>query len=146
MSNVSMVDGHIDENKMTDIKKLTEDLEYARYHCTSNKGKDAINDALDLINRQQAENDNWEKQFRILDVECSRLEKKTEEQQAEIERLKNANDSFTDIGKLYSEIKAEAIKEFAERLKERRGVNFPFTRTVFVEDIDNLVKEMVGEE
>lgn len=55
MSNVSMIDGHIDENKMTDIKKLTEDLEYARYHCTSNKGKDAINDALDLINRQQAE-------------------------------------------------------------------------------------------
>ena len=40
---------------MTDIKKIIEDLEYARYHCTSNKGKDAINDAIDLINRQQAE-------------------------------------------------------------------------------------------
>ena len=34
---------------------------------------------------------------------------------AEIERLKATVDSFTDIGKMYSEIKAEAVKEFAER-------------------------------
>lgn len=46
-----------------------------------------------------------------------------------------------DIGKA----RAEAIKEFAERLKEKRGHDFPFTRTVFVEDIDDLVKEMTEE-
>ena len=51
---------------MTDIKKIIEDLEYARYHCTSNKGKDAINDAIDLINRQQAEIEEWTKELKII--------------------------------------------------------------------------------
>lgn len=37
-------------------------------------------------------------------------------QKAEIERLNEAVDFFADIGKLYSEIKAEAYKEFAELL------------------------------
>ena len=75
-------------------------------------------------------------------------------QQETIETLRNCvkqhhiirQDDKSPLSLLVAEIKAEAIKEFAERLKERRGVNFPFTRTVFVEDIDNLVKEMVGEE
>ena len=64
---------------------------------------------------------------------------------AENERLKAVNDSFTDIGKLYSEIKAEAVKEFAERLKKCSqwlpliAMPDPF---VTVSDIDNLVKEM----
>ena len=47
-----------------------------------------MENALDLINRLQAEN----------------------------ERLKKVNDSFTDIGKMYSELKAEAIKDYKERL------------------------------
>lgn len=38
--------------------------------------------------------------------------------------------------------KAEAIREFAERLKERRGRNFPFTEAVSIFDINSLVKEM----
>ena len=165
---------------MTDIKKLTEDLEYARYHCTSNKGKDAINDAIDLINRQQAENDNLEKQFRILDVECSRLEKKTEEQQAEIERLKkqdvtaekiireqggtiltlkDENSRLFDRNCELSEkgekaviaciaARNEAIKEFAERLKDDMVPNIDdsYIESFVEEYIDNLVKEKVGEE
>lgn len=60
-------------------------------------------------------------------------------QQAEIERLQNENKQFADIGKMYSEIKSEAIKEFAERLKPKLSVY----DEVYV---DNLVKEMVGEE
>jgi hypothetical protein len=68
-------------------------------------------------------------------------------QQAEIERLEKVNDSFTDIGKLYSEVKAEAIKEFADRLK----INYskPLfavgSYNEFIREVDNLVKEMVGE-
>lgn len=72
------------------------------------------NDALSLINRQKAE----------------------------IERLKETIDSFADIGKLYSEIKAEAVKEFAKRLKPMLG----FGKYMSYEEIDNLVAEMVGEE
>lgn len=72
--------------------------------------------------------------------------------QAEIERLQKVNDSFTDIGKLYSEIKSEAIKEFAERLKniyiKDKRYDRPNAHTLIdwlFANIDNLVKEMVGE-
>ena len=92
-----------------------------------------MKDALDLINRQRAE----------------------------LKGLEKENHRFADIGKTYSEIKSEAIKEFAERLKEAPikctvpwlGVT---TRGEFEEHfdgvtlqirdaIDTLVKEMVGE-
>ena len=61
-------------------------------------------------------------------------------QKAEIERLQEVNDSFTEIGKLYSEIKAEAIKEFAERLCEDRISNDPVVIAVKTE-----LKLMEGE-
>ena len=118
------------------------------------------NNSLDLINRQKAENDNWEKQFRILDVECSRLEKKTEEQQAEVERLQKGND---ELGKAIAGayelncfleatrkiVRVEAIKEFAERLKQEINIrpthsNEQNKYVCFL--INNLIKEMVGEE
>ena len=70
-------------------------------------------------------------------------------QQAEIERLQTENNQFADIGKLYSEIKTEAIKEFAERLKENlieeSYDDVQFFKVVGESDIDNLVKEMVGD-
>ena len=42
-------------------------------------------------------------------------------QKAEIEKLEKENESFSCLGMLYSEIKAEARKEFAERLKKDIG-------------------------
>ena len=51
--------------------------------------------------------------------------------------------------KIESEIRAKVIKEFAERLKEKSFKtirNYGLTKDVVeVCDIDNLVKEMVGE-
>nr|DAV14554.1 MAG TPA: hypothetical protein [Caudoviricetes sp.] len=103
-------------------------------------------------------------------------------QKAEIERLKSANDkkfrqwdmlaekSKQHYADLYSEakdiLKAEAYKEFAERLKEqflnlqynaktnRKTVKIEelkeqmnwLLHTVAIETLDNLLKEMVGEE
>ena len=84
--------------------------------------------AIDIINRQKAE--------------IERLNKIRAELSKEIE-------NFSDIGKMYSEIKAEAIKEFADRLKEKLhlnrmviGYNGAFIEAVH---IDSLVKEMTGE-
>lgn len=100
-----------------------------------------------------------------ISVDNNRLDKLTldliDRQKAEIERLQKVNDSFTDIGKLYSEIRIEAIKEFANSLKDRI-VNFPSVYPIesatlaflngsshrqleILEIIDNLAKEMVGE-
>lgn len=60
---------------------------------------------------------------------------------AENERLTKEATQFADIGKMYSEIKSEARKEFAERLKRRMG--FCDLPNVIVRDhIDNLLKEM----
>ena len=84
-------------------------------------------------------------------------------QDKEIERLKAVNklentvhetlDVLDDLDKhLMFEmqaIKAEAYKEFAERLKEKvtpYSIAFMSKKTVYACDIDNLLKEMVGED
>lgn len=73
-------------------------------------------------------------------------------QNAEIERLGKDRYIFKD-GVLeliprtdIEEIKSEAIKEFAERLKEKATSTFyEEHKYVDTEDIDNLVKEMAGD-
>ena len=84
-------------------------------------------------------------------------------QQTEIERLKNRDMQVEVSDKLEREIKAEAVKEFTERLKEQDGYDnhvFDDCASILVPKeylkgrdekikevwttIDNLVKEMVG--
>lgn len=73
-------------------------------------------------------------------------------QKAEIERLKGSVivNNIMESQKIKREAKFEAIKEFAERLKEKSYKtirNYVLTKDVVeVCDIDNLVKEMVGKE
>lgn len=114
MSEVSLVDGHID-NGLSD-----EDIIKALECCIKNdcdncpfdsllNYSDCLKGFLDLINRQKAE----------------------------IERLKQKP-----LYDFYKE-KSEAIKEFAERLKEKATSTFyEEHKYVDTEDIDNLVKEM----
>ena len=77
--------------------------------------------SLDIIKRQKAEYNNLLEQFRSLDCECERLEKADENQKAEIERLKIENQSLRSAANSYklhyNEARAEAVKEFAEKLK-----------------------------
>ena len=77
-------------------------------------------------------------------------------QQAEIERLKalaengaSAIDTNNRLVQRFAEIKSEAVKDFAARLKEKSDSRFDYSELVFEiseEDIDNLVKEMAGED
>ena len=92
------------------------------YYSKECDGYTQVNYALDLITRQQVE----------------------------IEGLKKSNEMFTDIGKMYSEIKAEAYKEFSEKAKEFMHNKFKALDEYEFEyiterDIDNLLKETVGE-
>ena len=67
-------------------------------------------------------------------------------QKAEIERLKaeaDMADGYADA--LEERAKSEAIKEFAERLKEKVNAN-EWNGTICGMDIDNLVKEMTEDE
>ena len=74
-------------------------------------------------------------------------------QKAEIERLKKeiqtTKDAYIMLQTKNAIIKSETVKEFAERLKEKSFKtirNYGLTKDVVeVCDIDNLVKEMVGE-
>jgi hypothetical protein len=84
-------------------------------------------DALDLINRQKAE------------IEISKTKSFKQQLKKELHRL------------TVEEIKAEAIKDFAERLTHTLVINneenteiFDFSYTL--ETIDNLVEEMIGEQ
>ena len=91
----------------------------------------ALNNAINFINRQKAENEELrsdkiiaerhEKDARDLFVDCTR---QLEEATAEIERLKKRNtlllkNKCKDINTARKIIKSEAIKEFAERLKSK---------------------------
>lgn len=95
--------------------------------CNKEYCKDALMGySRNLINRLQAD------QEALINGQES-LQKYIADLQAEIERLQGVIDSFTDIGKLYSEIKSEARKEFAERLCEGRVSNDPVVIAVKVE-------------
>ena len=83
--------------------------------------------ALSLINRQKAE------------IEA--LEKNVDDAEAEIEAVKRRCDVALSLMERKEErIKAEAIKEFAERLKAIYG------EWLYGHRIDDLVKEMVGDD
>ena len=97
-------------------------IAYSRRACRIDEGP------LDLINRQKAE---------------------INEKDELIERLQNANvralRGTTESAK--ANARAEAIKEFAERLKKRLDRKYTvYGREYVFRHIRDLVKEMVGEE
>lgn len=89
--------------------------------------------------------------------DCKRTIRKAKEeinrQKTEIERLrKEANlvsILFQDLQERMNDIKAEAYKEFAERLK-RSTVTVVLGNKIYAvatsKDVDNILKELVGEE
>ena len=125
-----------------------------------------VQDVLDLINRLQAEVEELRAEVNhyanesdaiLADIDFRDAE--NERLRAEIKRLKKDSNSLifnlipargrgkTSVLKIkIEEIKAEAYKEFAERLKERnRGKTSGCVGWVDFDDIDNLLKELVGD-
>ncbi len=119
--------------------------------------------ALDLINRQQEEIDRKDKIYIDLLKTSSERADIISSLQAENERLKNKVKKWKEnykcsqvvvgdfrqiIGEQAEQLKtakAEAYKEFAERLKERPTADKD-VQYVFELKIDNLLKELVGED
>lgn len=101
----------------------------------------------DLIKRQEAEVEKLKSKNSNLTSDLSSLRNDLSSAKAKIERLRATVDSFTDIGKLYSEIKAEAYREFAERVKLEFYYEFDeLIPSIMSDRIDNLLKELVGED
>ncbi len=146
-------------NKMTDDEIIeileicvnkTETFVIHRNANTLDYDKVTIKDILGVINRQKAD-------LKLAENINHLQMEELQSQKAEIERLQKYHDDMEDA--IYSfredhakvkffknEIKAEAVKEFAERLK-KTSVNLRYIgEHVSVDDIDNLLKEMVGED
>lgn len=117
------------------------------YRGKCHQGNPMIKNALDLITRQKTENENLKVENQSLRTAGNSLKMHYEEAQAEIERLK---EFIVETRRCDKEIKAEAYKEFAERLKTEyaKGMSwFKKKESYYVDvgDIDNLVKEVIGE-
>lgn len=128
-------------------------------YCTSL----AIKAALDLINRQKAVEENLRKRIDDLEHtlagvmwsvdkwldgadlkqdEVNRAIRMREKTLEIVERLEEENEFLKSLDE--NKIRAEAIKEFAERLRKRARVPLGtlYGAMVYLKDIDTLVKEM----
>lgn len=141
---------------MTDKKLTDEDVVEGLERCISTTTDKAC--AGCPFNKQNlCDKDQWALERYALDL--------INRQKSEIERLKSANDekfrqwdmlaekTKTHYANLYNEakdkLKAEAYKEFAERLKQSTVMAVMGNKIYAVatsKGVDNLLKEMVGEE
>lgn len=115
-------------------------------------GSNLVSCVLDLINRQKEEIEHYKKAF-------FNSQNIFSDQALENECMKAEIDSMKEKLKLYSyykepfvkQIKSEAIKEFAEKLKANLDISVYGYSTEevtnnFFDTIDNLVKEMTEDE
>ena len=105
--------------------------------------KHLYQEAFDLINRQKAENEELRKKVNFLQASNNLNQSLLEKEKIEVELAK----AETEVAK------AEAVKEFAERLKSiytnDKSYDRPNAHTMIVklfDNIDNILKEMVGED
>ena len=161
-------------SKMTDKEIIVEALEHCikgncsgcpnlatEYCSTPKKFQEEV---LNLINRQQAELDNLKrdtipklqdslkranKYGLETDKENEQLKAEIERLQEDSKRLKKVQMQLDDAMKTYSTIKAEAIKEYKEKLREHAYIDSGITGfqevVVDLSDIENIADEMVGE-
>lgn len=109
-----------------------------RYKNASGCVEYLITDALDLINHQKAEIENQSENFKRLVAEHRKLQTDYSSMQSTLAKMSMG----------VEQAKAEAIKEFAERLKTEKTTAISchtFEEVVRKSDINNLVKEMVGD-
>lgn len=148
-----------DDNKLTD-NEITKAVEYCIeqgltsecFDCVY-KGKQTdcitllLKDALDLINRLQAENENLLKEldelaYKLGCLLCHATGGKLSKHTYPLRVMESyVNDTIQDYcEEAEAEAKAEAYKEFAERLKENL-----LEQSIVYTKIDNLLNELVGE-
>ncbi len=129
---------------MTD-KEIIEKLENVRYHLPAGEHKAVIDDAIECINQQREEIDKltkWNK-IKIEEMRQERQEMLTRNKKFRADIIEKNEKMFLEAE---AQIRPQAIKEFAEKLKEdiryRIDETGDFELYEVFQDIDNLVKEM----
>ena len=112
-------------------------------------GDALLKHSLNLINRQKAEIEKLNVELVGMRGACESYKMHYDNARAEIERLKaeirNTDNILNSLDRPLVEVKAEVIKEFAERLKKEAYIDDYFDLSVKESSIDNLVKEMEGD-
>ena len=136
---------------MSDKELINSIKEYVDWAYDTNIAKltyDEINDFYDLVMRQQKQLDNYSHNVRNMSKDFIAQQKIIQEQQAEIEKLTINMNAFGLGMKREKEradnIRVEAIKEFAKKLKECEYKEEYEDHLCYM--VDNLVEEMVGEQ
>ena len=135
---------------MTDAE-IKKDLLFVAHCCHVEYNEIRVDvlllNALDLINRQQAENKAFGEIMKKQDDEISELRKELLKRQNLEEIFSKEKKQFDK--KMLKQVKrerAETIKEFAERVKMAFYYEFDeIIPSIMADNIDNLVKEMVGD-
>ena len=115
------------------VKVDCDSCPYSLEDCEQNLANDTIN----LIIHQK-------KQIHWLEIELKSMRGAANSYKAEVERMKKGY--FWVEESVIKSAKAEAVKEFAERAKTEILCSGYFTHEYYKCKIDNLVKEMVGED
>ena len=143
--------------EVTDAEIIKE-LEYQiEYECGQYRDIDlpTLKEAVNLINRQQAtinrlkaENKNCGAKIQNQREQLKACNEKIKRLEVDNEKLKRLEFQADALNEAYEESVREAVKEFAERLKEcARTIDDDYSPNgeltfVEVEGIDNLLKEM----
>lgn len=107
--------------------------------------------SLELINRQQEEIDRLRKEVNLVSIQFQDLQERYEEAQTEIEQWKEEANKYQKLWCIAVDdietAKSEAYKEFAEELKKcyDNPVWYLGGSNGFFDNLDNFVKEMVGD-
>lgn len=97
----------------------------------------ALKVAEETINRQKAEKEN-------LEIEIQAMRNAANGYKAEVERLKDTLKIYHNYNPAIKHAKAEAVKEFAERLKEKAYFHEEYG-TMVLENVDEIVDDLVEE-
>lgn len=103
-------------------------------------GEHLANYALDIINRQQEEIERLKGKCENTQIGYNFAQDETKRLKKDKYKLQKALNQSEDYRVM---AKSEAVKEFAERLK--RKIDVVYSIKNLQDNIDNLVKEMIGE-
>lgn len=156
---------------------LIKDLESLRYHITFSQGKETIDDAVETINRLQAQNEELARELRQTKYFYDSTKNEAHSYRLDIKKLKAEIDKYSQLQatlnmfwdvllkcKIAKRKKYPTLEEFAEAIQEIRAEakqeivdalkDLPlfevkpshFAAVVTHEEIDNFLKEKVGED
>ena len=141
----------IDKEIIKALKDEVKSAEYVDSEYCDGVDLTLIKSAIDLINRQQAEIDELKHEREVLIEDIHHFVDKVNEQLEEIEKLERTISYLEGVCESTPDkVRVEVVKEFADRLLNKVRVvqvgNLTWVWLISQDDINDIIKEMLGEE